>query len=110
MIPGAHVATTLGVAPTDTIPELTARTTVPTTVANAITQEVAQGKWNNKCTRRFGGPAAYAVIFHRACDSALGPDADPIVIVAFSADGRTRGRVPWTGLETVSALVPARRF
>ena len=110
MIPGPGLASALGVSATDTIPELTASTTVPATVVNAISQEVAASRWNNRCTRRFGGPGTYTVIFHRACDSSLGPDADPMVVVGFSADGRTVGRVRWTGPNTVTLLFPARRF
>jgi len=110
MIPGGDVGTAFGISATDTIPELPAGATVPTVLANAITQEVASGNWNNRCTRRFGGPAVYALIFHRACDSSIGPDADPIVIVGFAADGRTVGRVRWSGPSTVTLLVPARRF
>jgi hypothetical protein len=110
MIPGAGLAGALGVPATDTMPELTTRATVPATVVNAISQEVAAGKWNNQCTRRFGGPRTYAVIFHRACDSSLGPDADPMVVVGFSSDGRTIGRVQWAGPTTVTLLFPARRF
>jgi hypothetical protein len=110
MIPGPQVANALGTGATDTLPELTSGATVPTLVTNAITLEVAQGGWNNGCTRRFGGPAVYAVIFHRACDSALGPDADPMVVMGFGADGRARGRLRWTGPSTVTLLFPARRF
>jgi hypothetical protein len=110
MIPGAGLASAIGVPATDTIPEFPARNTVPTTLANAITQEVATGRWNNQCTRRFGGPSIYAVIFHRACDSSLGPDADPQVVVGFSSDGRVIGRVRWSGPSTVTLLYPARRF
>jgi hypothetical protein len=110
MVPGPEVATALRVGATDTIPELTTRATLPTVLANAISQEVAQGNWNNQCTRRFGGPAIYALIFHRFCDSSRGPDADPVVVVGFSADGRTVGRVRWIGPSTVTLLVPMRRF
>jgi hypothetical protein len=110
MIPGPGVASTIGVSATDTIPELNSRATIPTTVANAISQEVASGRWNNRCTRRFGGPRVYAVIFHRACDSSLGPDADPMMVVGFSNDGRTVGRMQWAGPSTVTLLYPARRF
>ncbi len=110
MIPGPGLASAIGVPAADTIAELPTRTTVPTTVLNAISQEVAAGRWNNACTRRFGGPRVYAVIFHRACDAALGPDADPMVVVGFSADGRTIGRVRWTGPSTLTLLYPARRF
>jgi len=110
MVPGSPAATALGVAPTDTLPEIQAQRTVPSVVTNAISQEVASGHWNDRCTRRFGGPRVYAAIFHRACDSSVGPDADPVVIVAFGADGRTVGRVRWTGPETVLVLQPMRRF
>lgn len=110
MIPGAGVASAIGLTANDTIPELTARTTVTSTLSNAITLEVATGKWDNKCTRRFGGPRVYAVIFHRSCDASAGPDADPQVIVGFSSDGRNLGRVRWTGQSTVTRLFPARRF
>lgn len=110
MIPGPGVATALGLRATDTIPELPARTTLPTTLVNAIQQEVAQGRWNNQCTRRFGGPTVYALIFYRACDAALGPEAEPVVVVGFGSDGRVVGRVPWSGPNTVTLLVPARRF
>lgn len=110
MIPGAGLASAIGVAATDTIPELNTRATVPTTLANAITQEVASGRWNNQCTRRFRSSTVYVVIFHRACDSSLGPDAEPMVVVGFSAEGRVVGRVRWTGPTTVTLLYPARRF
>jgi hypothetical protein len=110
MIPGAGVASTMGVGANDTIPELTTRATVSTTLSNAIGQEVAAGKWDNRCTRRFGGPSTYVVIFHRACDSSLGPDADPMVVVGFSSDGRKIGQVRWTGPSTITLLYPARRF
>jgi hypothetical protein len=110
MIPGNDVAAALGVRATDTIPELPASTTVPTALANAISQEVNQGRWNNRCTRRFGGPTVYALIFYRACDASLGPEAEPVVVVGFGPDGRVVGRVPWSGPSTVSLLVPARRF
>lgn len=110
MVPGADVASVLGVSATDTIPELTTRATLPTALANSISQEVVQGKWNNRCTRRFGGPAVYALIFHRACDSSIGPEADPVVLVGFAADGRTVGRVKWIGPNTVTLLSPIRRF
>lgn len=110
MIPGPGVASIVGVSATDTIAELTARTSVPTILANAITQEVAAGNWNNQCTRRFGGPSVYLVIFHRACDSSLGPDSDPMVIVGFSVNGKTVGRMRWNGPSTVTLLYPVRRF
>jgi hypothetical protein len=109
MIPGADVAA-LGFGATDSIPELRAQTTLPTALAGAIQQEVDQGRWNNRCTRRFGGPTVYALIFYRACDASLGPEAEPVVVVGFSADGRVVGRVPWSGPNTVTLLVPARRF
>jgi hypothetical protein len=110
LIPGADVAGAFGVNATDTLPELAATATVPTALSTAITQEVRAGNWNNRCTRRFGGPTTYAVIFHRVCDSSAGPEADPQVIVGFGADGRKKGTVRWSGSATVSALVPARRF
>ena len=110
MVPGPQVAAALGLTATDTLPELPARTTLPAVLVNAISQEVTQGAWNNRCTRRFGGPQRYAVIFHRACDSSLGPDAEPVVVVGFTADGRTAGRVRWSGPETVTVLQPVRRF
>jgi len=50
------------------------------------------------------------VIFHRACDSSLGPEAEPMVVVGFFSDGKTAGRVRWTGPSTVTLLFPARRF
>jgi hypothetical protein len=62
----------LGFRATDSVPELRAQTTLPTAVASAIQQEVDQGRWNNRCTRRFGGPTVYALIFYRACDASLG--------------------------------------
>jgi hypothetical protein len=110
MVPGPQVAIALGLNATDTLPELTTRATLPTALVNAISQEVAQGNWNNQCTRRFGGPATYALIFHRLCDSSRGPDSDPVVVVGFAADGRTVGRVRWAGESTVALLVPMRRF
>jgi hypothetical protein len=110
MIPGSDVATALGLRAIDTIPEFPARTTLPTALVNAIQQEVAQGRWNNECTRRFSGPTVYALIFYRACDAALGPEAEPVVVVGFRPDGRVVGRVPWSGPSTVTLLVPARRF
>jgi len=110
MVPGSPAASALGVAATDTLPEIPAQRTVPSVVVNAISQEVATGHWNDRCTRRFGGPRVYVAIFHRVCDSSVGPDADPVVIVAFGSDGRTVGRVRWNGPETVSVLQPMRRF
>lgn len=110
MIPGQRVGSALGINATDSIPELSPRTTVPAVVVNAISQEVAQGTWSNRCTRRFGGPTIYAAIFHKTCDAAAGPEADPRVIVGFAADGRVVGRVAWEGPNTVALLVPARRF
>lgn len=110
IVPGSPAASALGVAATDTLPEIQAQRTVPSVVVNAISQEVATGNWNDRCTRRFGGPRVYVAIFHRVCDSSVGPDADPVVIVAFGADGRMVGRVRWTGPETVSVLQPMRRF
>jgi len=110
MVPGAQVATALGVNATDTLPELAATRTVTEALRTAISQEVQQGNWNDRCTRRFGGPTAYVVIFHRVCDSGAGPEAEPQVVVGFGADGRKKGTVRWTGASTVSVLVPARRF
>jgi hypothetical protein len=110
IVPGSSAASALGVAPTDTLAEIQAQRTVPSVVVNAMSQEVASGHWNDRCTRRFGGPRVYVAIFHRACDSSVGPDADPVVIVAFGSDGRTAGRVRWTGPETVAVLQPMRRF
>jgi hypothetical protein len=110
MIPGPRVASAFGIAATDTLPEITARTTLPTTLLNAISQEVAQGNFNNRCTRRFGGPRVYALIFHRSCDSSVGPDADPVAIVGFAPDGRKIGTVAWQGASTITLIVPARRF
>jgi hypothetical protein len=110
MVPGPQVGSALGIGATDTIPELTTRNTLPTALSNSIAQEVAQGNWKNQCTRRFGGPAVYALIFHRACDSSIGPDADPVVVVGFAADGRVIGRVRWSGPNTVTLLIPTRRF
>lgn len=110
MVPGARVGTAMGVSATDTIAEIQAGRTVPTLVANAITQEIAQGTWDSKCVRRFNSGSVYIVIFHRTCDASQGPEADPKVLVGFGTDGRTVGRVPWTGSNTVAALVPVRRF
>jgi hypothetical protein len=110
MVPGSAVASALRISATDTLAELTRQTTVSSVVTNAISAEVATGRWNNGCTRRFGGPTTYAVIFHRACDAAAGPEADPAVIVGFGADGRVVGRVPWSGPNTVTTLNPTRRF
>lgn len=92
---------------TDTIPELPARSTLPTVLTNAITQEVASGNWNNQCPRRFGGPAVYALIFHRARDSSIGPDADPVVVVGFASDGRAVGREPVAARDRESARARA---
>jgi hypothetical protein len=111
MIPGAGVASAItGLRATDSLPELESRSTVPAVVTNAITQEVSSGNWNNGCTRRFGGPTVYTAIFHRSCSAAAGPEADPVVIVGFGADGKVIGRVRWNGPNTVTALVPVRRF
>jgi hypothetical protein len=110
MVPGSAVANALRISATDTLGELNRQATVPSVVTNAISGEVATGRWNNGCTRRFGGPTTYAVIFHRACDAAAGPEADPVVIVGFGADGRVVGRVQWAGPNTVAVLNPARRF
>lgn len=110
MVPGSPVATALGVAATDTLPEIPSQGTISSIVLNAIAQEVASGHWNNRCTRRFGGPRVYVAIFHRVCDSSAGPEADPAVIVAFGGDGRTVGRVRWSGPETLAVLQPMRRF
>lgn len=110
MIAGTQVATALGVAATDTLPEKSTRVTIPSALETAIKQEVQQGNWNDRCTRLFGGSAGYVVIFHRLCDSGAGPEADPQVVIGFGADGRKKGTVRWTGSSTVAALVPARRF
>ncbi len=110
MIPGPGLANAIGLVATDTVPELPTMTTLPTTLTNAIAQEVSQGNWNNRCTRRFGGPTVYALIFYRVCDASLGPEADPFVVVGFAPDGRVLGRLRWAGPSTVTLLVPARRF
>ena len=110
MVPGDQVASALGVSATDTLPELAATRNVSEALRTAIAQEVRAGNWNDRCTRRFGGPTTYIVIFHRLCASGAGPEADPVVVVSFGADGRKKGTVRWTGASTVAKLVPARRF
>ena len=110
MVAGSEVASAFGINATDTLAEKSTRTTIPSALETAIKQEVQAGNWNDRCTRLFGGPTTYAVIFHRVCDSGAGPEADPQVVVGFGADGRKKGTVRWTGRSTVAALVPARRF
>ena len=112
MVPGARIATALGISAVDTLPELPARATLRATVKNAIDQHVLQNQWstNNNCLRKFGSPEFYVVVFHRYCDSAMGSDSDPRMVVGFTSTGQVRGEVTWVGPTTVGLLIPQRRY